>query len=213
MLTTEVVGNGAVVTRRHIENFRSQPAPEFDRGGACMLRHFAQNFRVIARIADHGDRLVVLRRAAQHGGSADIDVFDRFPSRHAVAGNCLFESVKIHHDEINGGDTVRGGLRDVLRKITTKEQTAVDQGMQCLHPPVEHLGKSGVCGNVGHGKAGLAQRRRRAAGGQNFHTVPGQAAGKVNKPGFVGHGKKGTAYFHQDPIISAREPAASPGVH
>jgi hypothetical protein len=47
----------------------------------------------------------------------------------------------------------------------TEEQAAMDERMQGLHPSVEHLGKSGVRGNVGHGQAGLAQRRRRAAGG------------------------------------------------
>ena len=66
----------------------------------------AGDFRVIRRIHHHRDALVVLRRAAQHGRPADVNVFDRVVQRDVRLGDRLLERIKVHHHEINRLDLV-----------------------------------------------------------------------------------------------------------
>ena len=147
-------------------------------------------------MAHHRDSRMVLGRTAQHGRPSYINVLNRFFARHARARHGLLERVKIHHDEIDRREAVRFGLPHVFRQIAAEEQSAVDEGVQRLDATVEHLGKSGVLGDVFHGQSRFPQSSRSAAGGQQLDAVRGKPARQFDEAGFVGDGKKGAPDLH-----------------
>ena len=69
--------------------------------------------------------------------------------------------------------------------VAPGEDAAVHLGMQGLHPPVEHLGKAGVVGDLGHLEAGVPQELGGAAGGDQRDAEAGEAAREFDDPGLV----------------------------
>ena len=108
----------------------------------------------------------------------------------------MLERVEIHHDKIDRADAVGLGLSHVLGQITPEEQTAVDQRMQGFHATVEHLGKTGVLGNIFHGEPRLTQCGGSPAGGEQFDPVRGQTAGQLDKACLVRNGEQRAPDFH-----------------
>ena len=108
------------------------------------------------------------------------------PSRAAVCA----ERIEVHDDEIDRRDAVLGDRRHVLGQVAPREQAAVHRGVQRLHAAVEHLGELRDVADVAHRNAGLAQRARRAAGGDELPAELVQAAGEVEQAGLVGDGEK-----------------------
>ena len=135
---------------------------------------------------------MVLRRAADERRAADVDVLDALVVAGAF-GDRRLERVEIDDQEIDRRDAVLGRLRVVLRVAAHGEQTAVHLRMQRLHAAVEHLGKSGELGDILHGEPLGAQRRRRAAGGDQLHAHGGKLAGERDEPRLVGHRKQRAA--------------------
>ncbi len=80
--------------------------------------------------------------------------------------------------------------RHVLRQIAARQQPAVHDRVQRLDPAVEHLRKPRDLADVPHGEAGLAQRPRRATGGDEFPPERGETLREFDKAGFVGDGEK-----------------------
>ena len=68
--------NRGVVGRRARKNFGRQFAAQFERGVAILF-DLAGDFRVIRRVNHHRHAVVVFRRAAEHGRSADVNVLNR----------------------------------------------------------------------------------------------------------------------------------------
>ena len=75
-----------------------------------------------------------------------------------------------------------------------REEPAMHGRVQRLHTSVEHLGKLRDVGDVAHGDLRLAQRARRAAGGDELPATLVQSAGELEKAGLVGDGKKGAGH-------------------
>ena len=111
---------------------------------------------------------VILRRAAEHGRAADVDVLDRFLEGHVGLGDGLFKGVEIHHHEVDGEDAVRLRLGDVLRVFAQEEQAAVHLRVQRFDPAIHHLGKAGELGDLAGGDAFLVEQRGGAAGGDDL---------------------------------------------
>ena len=50
---------------------------------------------------------MILRRGTQHGGTADIDLFNRVHELHLRSTNGILERVKVDRDEIDCVETMR----------------------------------------------------------------------------------------------------------
>ena len=132
-----VVGGGAG------KNALGQQAAEFRRGvpvGRDLRRHPG----VIGRVNHHGHAFVVFGRAAQHGRTADINVFDRLCQGHAGPGDGFLEGIQVHHHQINRFDVMlaRGGFMPGVAPHV--KQSPVNARMEGFHPAIHHFGKSGV---------------------------------------------------------------------
>ena len=139
-----------------------------------------QNRIVIFGIDDDADMLMIFRRGAHHARPADVDVLDDFLERRA-ARHRRFERIKIDDDEIDGRDAVLFHFGDVLGIVAQSENAAVDFRMQSFHPAIHHLGKAGELGNIFHRDFIVAQKRRRAAGGDELDAQFARARGKIRR--------------------------------
>ena len=70
------------------------------------------------------------------------------------------------------------------------EQSAVDFGVECLDPPVEHLREARQVADVLDREAGIAQPTRCSAGGNQFDAKACQGLGKLYQAGFVGNAEQ-----------------------
>ena len=114
---------------------------------------------------------------------------------HARFGGRLLEGIKIHHNHVDGLDSVLGD-RGAVRGIgSAMEDPAVNFGVQRLDPAVQHLGEAGDFGNVFDRNAGIAQQLGRAAGGDEFDAHMGELAGEIRQAGLVGHAENGALNF------------------
>ena len=68
------------------------------------------------------------------------------------------------------------------RVVAAREQRRVQPRMQRLHPPVEDLRRAGELGDVGDLDPGLADRRRRAAGGEDLDPELARGRGRSRRP-------------------------------
>ena len=66
-------------------------------------------------------------------------------------GGGFLESVEIHYDHIDGLNSVPGHGCDMLRIFATKQNAAVNLGMQRLDAAVEHFRKTSKLGDVFYG--------------------------------------------------------------
>ncbi len=155
--------------------------------------HFLDESGVIRHAGDDGDVFEVFGGRANHGGAADVDVFDEVTEGDAGLCGGLLEGVEVDHDHVDGLNAVRGYGGFVLRVAADVEQASVNEGMQRLYASVEHLGKTGEVADVFHGQAGFAESARGAAGGDEFYAEAGKHFCKLNEPGFVGHAEQRTA--------------------
>ena len=99
----------AVVSGSQSEGARGQFAAQFERQSA-VGGNLVGDLSVIDRIRDDGDAFMILGRAANHGGAADIDVFNGFVERDIRARDGLGEGIEIHDDEVDGIYVVSFGL-------------------------------------------------------------------------------------------------------
>ena len=103
-----------------------------------------------------------------------------------VAGDRLLEGVEVDADQVDRLDPLALQGRHVLGVVAPRQQRRVQARVQGLHPAAEDLLLAGELGDVGDLEAGLAQRRRGAAGGEDLDAELGEAAGEVGDPGLVG---------------------------
>ena len=177
-------GNGAVIGGSARKNFRCQFASQFE----CRIAvggNLFRDFRVIQRINDHRDTVVIFCRAAEHGRPADVNVLDRVVQRHVRSGDGLLERIKIHNDEINRLNVMRADSGFVRFVAANEKQTAVDFRMERFDAAIEHFGKAGVFADVFYHEPGLAQRFGSATGGNNFNSGFCQNLRERNQARFV----------------------------
>jgi hypothetical protein len=94
----------------------------------------------------------------------------------------FLKGVEVDDHHIDGLDAVGGDGGFVLLVAANVEQAAVDLGVQGLDAAVEHLGKAGQVADVLDGQAGLAQRARRSAGGDQFDAKAASAWANSTRP-------------------------------
>src|SRR5690554_4103376 len=102
----QVVGNGTVVTGGVLEGFYCQVEAGAVGELAVVAVQFFQNPAVVGSVHHDGDIVVVLGGGANHGGAADVDVFDGSGQVAVRVGNGLFERVHVHHHHVDGVDAV-----------------------------------------------------------------------------------------------------------
>ena len=86
---------------------------------------------------------VVLGRATDHRGAADIDVLDAILKARA-GGDRRLKGVEVHRDQVDRGDGMRGHLRLVRRQVAPAEQAAMHLWHQRLDPAIEDFRKAGM---------------------------------------------------------------------
>ena len=134
---------------------------------------FFRNRWIVGWRSDHSNVVKILGSGADHGRSADVDVFDQLLECHAGLRSGFFEGVEIHHDHIYRLDAMLGNGCDVRGILAPMQDAAVNFGMQRLHPAIEHFGEAGEIGNIFDGNAGIAQELSGASSGDEFDAEGG----------------------------------------
>ena len=179
----QVVGDHAVVGRGVLEGLQRQ-VEALGVGQAAGLQAF-DHLTIVVGVDHDGDVLVVLRRAADHGRAADIDVLDGVGQGAARLGHGGGEGVEIDRHEVDRGDAMLAHHRAV--QITAAENAAVDLRVQGLDPAVHHFREASVVGDFDGGDVVFTQQLEGAAGGQDFDAEGSEFAGEVDDAGLVGH--------------------------
>jgi hypothetical protein len=159
-----------------------------------MGAHFLKNVIVAGRIRKHRNSRVILRGAAQHGGSPDVDVLDGLLKGYALAGDTRLEGIEVYDHHIYHADAVRRGHLHVSRYVAPRKQTTMHTRMERLYAPVHHFRKPGKVVYGPDRKAGLLQDTRRTAGRNNLNTkLLGEGAGKTHHTGFIRNRNESTS--------------------
>ena len=153
---------------------------------------------VVRRVDYDRDRLIILGSGAQHRGTADINLFDRFHELDAGLRDRGFERIKIDHKKVDCLDAVLARRGLVLLVAAKVEQRTVHFRMQRLYPAIEHFGEPGKIGNVADVDSRLPQETRCAASGNNFHALFFELACEIGHASFVGNGDESALDFHED---------------
>ncbi len=160
-----------------------------------------QRTGVVGRVHQHGHVRVVLRRRAQHGGPADVDVLHGVVVAAAGPRDGRCKGIEVDDQQVDRLDAVLA--HHGIVRAAPAEQAAVHPGMQRLDAPVHDLREPGVAGYVAHRQACLAQQLRRAAGGQQLDARPVERAGEFRHAGLVGHADQRPPYPAH--VMSSRE--------
>ena len=113
---------------------------------------------------------MVFRRRADHRRAADVDILDAIIIGTARR-DCRLERVEIDHQQVDGRDAVLIHCRHMVGVAAQRQQPAMHHRVQRLHAPVHHLREPGQLRHVPHVQPRLADRPRRAAGGDEFDTA------------------------------------------
>jgi len=115
MGAVKIVRDRRVVCRGMAEHvFGKRCAGIFGNAPAAPF-HLFDDRGIAIRIGYHHLVPVILGRGAEHGRSADIDLFDRFVESYTLARHRLFEGIQIHDDHVDGVDTQITDLPIVFR--------------------------------------------------------------------------------------------------
>ena len=121
---------------------------------------------VICGVHHRVDALEVLGCRANHGRSANVDLFNHLVRCHASAARGGAERIEVHADEIDGLNAVGRDRGHVFGQIASREQATMHGGVERLHAPVEHLGELRHGAHIGARNAGVANRLGGAASGE-----------------------------------------------
>ncbi len=185
----QVVGDHAVIGCRVLEGFQGQ-IKALRVGQASGFQGF-KNAVIVGAVDHDGHVFVVFGRAAHHGRSANIDVFDGFGQAAVWPGYRGGEGVEVDRDQVNRGNAVSG--HDAVILATPAEDTAMDFRVQGLDPAIHHFRKAGVIRHFNGRNTVFTQQPERASGGENFHAETAQGPGKLKNTGFVGNADQGPA--------------------
>ena len=127
-----------------------------------------EEFFILDGVGDNNDGAVVFGGGADHGGAADVDVFDGFFEGGVGFGDGGFKGVEVDDDQVDGLDVVLLHGGEVGGVVAEGEKAAVDEGMEGFDAAVHHFGEAGEVGDVFHGDPGVAEGFGGAAGGDEF---------------------------------------------
>ncbi len=174
-----------------------------------------QHRRIVGRIDDHDDVLVVLGSGAQHGGTADVDVLDGLRIRAVRARGRRLERIQIHDQQVDDADAVLREHRVV--HTAPRQQAAVDVRMERLDSPVHDLRKAGDRGDLGHRDARVAQSFCRTPRGHDLEAQLHEISGERLQALFVGDAEQGAPprgrYDIRSPAARRVASVLPPGAH
>jgi hypothetical protein len=143
----EIIGDQRVVRRRVAERLGRQPLAGVRRRVA-VCAHFFKHLAIVRGVGQHGDVRVVFRRRADHGRTADVDVFHRvFPGR-VGSGDRLRERIQVDDHQVDVTQAEFLHLPPVLRFVAHRQKAGVHGRVQRLDAPVENFRKAGDVGNA-----------------------------------------------------------------
>ena len=196
----ERVGDGSVVGGGERKGlFGKAPAGFATEGGAVGAFHFFDKRGIVGGAGDDGYIFKVLGRGTNHGGAADVDVFDEVAEGDRRLGGGFLKGVEVDHNHVDGLDAVGGDGGLVLGVATNVKKAAMDAGVQCFDAAIEHFREAGEVADVFDLEAGLTQSAGGSAGRDQLHAKAGQDLGKFDQAGLVGHAEQGSA----DPLCWA----------
>ena len=133
---------------------------------------------------------MVLGRRADHRRTADIDVLDGLLLAHPGVGDRLFERIEVHANEVDRLDPLVLERLHVVGQVPPRQQRRVQPWVERLDPSAKDLRRAGELRDVGHLESRVAQRRGRAARGQDLDIEVAQRPGEVHDARLVGDGDK-----------------------
>ena len=111
---SQIIGDRAVVMRGVCKDLFRQRQARFRIDGV-RASQLIEHQRVVSRIDDHCDALMILRRRTQHCRAADIDVLDRVVERALGTRDGLLERIEIDDENFDRIDRVIGQRAHVRR--------------------------------------------------------------------------------------------------
>ena len=120
-----------------LERLRGEPTTLFQRH-AVAGQHLADAL-VVVRVHDDHDIREILGGSADHGGAADVDVFQCVFQGDAGPGDGLPERVQISDHDVDRLDVVFFELRYMVRIRPACEQSSVDHRVQGFDTAVQYL--------------------------------------------------------------------------
>jgi hypothetical protein len=126
-----------------------------------------------------------------------MSMFSIAVSKSAPLRDRRFERVEVHDQQVDRRDRMGRHRGDVLRIVASREQSAMDLGMQRLDAPIHDLGEAGVVGDLDDAMPGIAQRLGGAAGREDLDAVAGEAGRQLQQPRLVRNGDQGAGDLDQ----------------
>ncbi len=127
MALGQIARHHRVIARGVRKYLRGESGAQRQRGLALMRRQLFQQGGVVCRVYDDRYGIVVLRRGAQHGGAANIDVLDSLGVAAVGARNSFSKRIKIDYQEVDRRYLMQRHHRVV--HSAAPEQTAVNLWM------------------------------------------------------------------------------------
>ena len=112
-LLREPIADRGIISRGAGKGLGGEFLAQRKRRHAIMRGEFVEQRRVIARLDQYRDVVMVLRRGADHGRAADVDILDAV-GEIAAARHGRFERIEIDHQDIDGADAMRAHRFGVL---------------------------------------------------------------------------------------------------
>ena len=183
---SQVVGDHGVVGSGVLEHLQSQTVFGLI-GDFAFFLQFGNDCRIIRRVADDHHVFVVLGSGAEHGRTADIDVFDGHRQSHIRFQNGFLEGVEVDGHDVDGLDPQLLQLVHVFRFFSHRQDPAVDCRVEGLDSAVQAFRESGHIGDPHDFYAAFSDLFVGAAGGDDGTTQGFQFFGEFNNAGFVGY--------------------------
>ncbi len=191
----EIHGDEAVVAGGGGKHFAGEFEAGFE-GGVAVGFDFVGDAVVVFGFGDDGDAFEIFCGGAEHGGAADVDIFDELFGGEIGLGGGGFEGIEVDDDEIDGGDAVFGGGFLIFVEMAAEEQAAVNFGVEGFYATAKHFGPAGEIGDIFDGDVLFAEEFCGAAGGEEFDVASGETAGEIDDAVFVRNAEQGALDCH-----------------
>lgn len=153
------------------------PANDAPRGETLSIADTCRDQGVIARVGDNGHGSAVFRRSADHGWSADVDLFDG-GGLIGTGAYCIGERVQVHDHQVERLDIEFLKLRGMVLIGHIGKNTGMDVGIEGLDSAIKAFRESGDFGYFGHLHAQISKTLRGGTGGDHFGTCLDESLGK-----------------------------------
>jgi len=172
----EIIRNGRVVSCGMLIGAHRKVEARGITQSPSVVAKFCNDAGIVGGVYDNANPCMILGSSTQHGGPANIDVLNGRWQITARPGNCGFERVKIHNDQVYGRYAMF--LQHCLINVAPRENATVNLWMQSLDSAVHHFGEAGVVGDLDGRDLLCLQKLVRASCRENFDAGAVQRFGK-----------------------------------